>query len=655
MLDDGVSGCQPQGYLCGSEKRELGVPKDGEGTLTLKHTIPNIGLVRFPVYPPADELVALLQATGEMSRLKQLKHVGALESALPGITHSRWDYVMSMLYVASRIEVPGGNSKFKVGSAEFSSAIAAVQCAALLSNIGHLPGTFAVEKGVARYLWDINRERPLEELRKLLEMTEPSYSALDSLREPVRDYLWASDYARVNRILGLLKAAQWVVQNELPNRLGHVLGDFYVWLLFPDTDGNSLQWNKVYRLFELVRRLSYLNLDSSFSDAPVRVIVSRLVGESDTESPNRFTVDDLERIMEVLSSYEHVVYWHLYHRPECRSIVAIVAALVHQKLAEAKQPGELVRRWLTGSDIGVVFDISYLEQENRINQVASITTRSHFVSMAGPIARLESDLRRKVMRNAGCASVLSYRPWLYEARMEPDEFTVDLYSHSKGTPALIGRFIAWVMRELDYREKSSDDVYGLLCKQDIEGIYAALLAHAVLLSYQDVRLELSAWPLSRLGLFPGNDSVDQTRVWASSATLDTPFIEHIVRRRSKPSEPSLRSLQAELQGLVRLRNRLSREMQENSRYERSVSRFLVLTSSVRLTRGDERLMEFDGGIVKVNIRTGAMTFYGLETKSSRSGEHAANSLERRLREKMGIATRAKKLGKSSAFVELTWR
>lgn len=628
----------------------MSLPKDGEGMLTLKHTVPNIGLVRFPLYPPADGLFALLQAKGEVSRLKLLRHVGVLESALPGISHSRWDFTVSMLYVASRIEVPGGNSQFKIGRAEFSSAIAAVQCAALLSNIGHLPGTFAVEKGVARYLWDVNRERPLGELRRLLDMTGPSYSVLDRLGEFVTDYLWSADYARVNRVLGLLKAAQWAVLDESPEHLKYVLEDFYRWLLLPDAAGNLPRWEKIHRLYELVRRLSYLNLDTSYCDAPVRVVITRLASDSDG-----LAIGDLERIMEVLSSYEHVVYCHLYHRPECRKIVAITASLVHQRLAEAKQPGELLRSWLVESDIGTVFDLLRLEQEDCLNRAVSITTRSHFVSIDGPLARLESELRRRVMRDDGCASILSYQPWFHEARIEPDEFTVDLYSRGNGTIALIGRFIAWVMQRLDYREKSSDDVYGLLCRQDVDGIYATLLAQAVPLLYRDVRLELSAWPLSRLGLFPGNDSVDQTRIWASSATLDTAFIKHIVRRKSKPSEPGLRSLQAELEGLVRLRNRLNREMQKSSRYERSVSRFLVLTASVRLTRDGERLMEFDGGIVKVNARTGAMTLYGLETKSSRSGEHAANSLERRLREKMGITTRATRLGRNSAFVGLAWR
>lgn len=83
--------------------------------LTLKHTVPNIGLVRFPLCPPADDLFALLQGKREVSRLKQLRHVGVLESALPGISRSRWDFTVSMLYVASRIEVPGGNSSCKGG------------------------------------------------------------------------------------------------------------------------------------------------------------------------------------------------------------------------------------------------------------------------------------------------------------------------------------------------------------------------------------------------------------------------------------------------------------------------------------------------------------------------------------------------------------
>lgn len=130
-------------------------------SMRIRHTIPNIGLVEVDLYPPADDLYLFMRTQGEVERLHTLRHLGALERVFPGVPHSRWDYTVSMLYVTSHDCSPGMKTSIRYGRMEFSSVTAAAQCAALLSNIGHLPGTFAVEKGVARYLYEQNPEDPL--------------------------------------------------------------------------------------------------------------------------------------------------------------------------------------------------------------------------------------------------------------------------------------------------------------------------------------------------------------------------------------------------------------------------------------------------------------------------------------------------------------
>lgn len=127
---------------------------------SIDYSIPNVGPVTIPLYPPADDVYSLLLDAGEINRLERLKHIGALEYAFPGIAHTRWDYTVSMLYVVTRLRRLVTNSAFALGAGNFSSMAAALQCLALLSNIGHLPGTYGVEKGVARFLLSNNRQSP---------------------------------------------------------------------------------------------------------------------------------------------------------------------------------------------------------------------------------------------------------------------------------------------------------------------------------------------------------------------------------------------------------------------------------------------------------------------------------------------------------------
>jgi hypothetical protein len=61
---------------------------------------------------------------------------------------------------------------FTLGGVSFSSSLAAFQTIALAWNIGHLPGTFGVEKGVHRFLMNRSRNNPTEFLQ-VAHRTDP--------------------------------------------------------------------------------------------------------------------------------------------------------------------------------------------------------------------------------------------------------------------------------------------------------------------------------------------------------------------------------------------------------------------------------------------------------------------------------------------------
>ena len=129
----------------------------------MRHILPQIGPIEVSLYSPADKLYEILENNNEIRRLNCLRHLGALTSALPGARLYRWDYTVALLYFSQQLKVPKFKTSIRLGNVNFSSLTAALQCASLLWNIGHLPGTYAAEKGVCRYLINNDNKHPVSD------------------------------------------------------------------------------------------------------------------------------------------------------------------------------------------------------------------------------------------------------------------------------------------------------------------------------------------------------------------------------------------------------------------------------------------------------------------------------------------------------------
>ena len=138
----------------------------------IEHVVPQVGPVQVRLFSPANELLEILREKKEVNRLSSLRHLGALSFALEGARLARWDYTVALLYYSSQMTIPKFNSKFTIGRVKFSSTIAALQVASLAWNIGHLPGTFSVEKGVYRYLSSRSPQFPASALNWKFRSTD---------------------------------------------------------------------------------------------------------------------------------------------------------------------------------------------------------------------------------------------------------------------------------------------------------------------------------------------------------------------------------------------------------------------------------------------------------------------------------------------------
>ena len=416
-----------------------------ESTLKIEHVIPHLGPTIIPLYPPADKLYSLLLKCNETERLKALLHLGALSEALPGARHARWDYTVSLLYYAQALKLRGMNSAFTLGRAEFSSAQAALQTIALCWNIGHLPGTFLVEKGVYRWLHETGRKNPANELK----WPKNKKNNIPHIRKQANRFLREQDYLGVARVLAVIKLL--FILDDTDNELCNVVFDFAVRFLLSYEKGDSKQWYKLSRAFTIVRHLAYLTIDISLAGLEwCPSIPSLLRQEVNREGTDLQELSD--RIGEVLSPIERLVYTSLYHRETSRKEAAIVADWVYKKLMQSKSARAKISTWMKKGDFGDL-RIGDKPASGSVEMAGSIRLRTHFVGTDLSPVEIELLLRRK---NFVYPLALNYQAWNSEAMIEPDELIIDGIVRQRATSSDVGRLLAWMIGQFESPNAGAD-------------------------------------------------------------------------------------------------------------------------------------------------------------------------------------------------------
>lgn len=604
----------------------------------LRHVIPQLGLQEVVLHPPAESVYTRLQAEKEVERLNQLRHLGALSRAFPGTRQARWDYTFAMLHYSSELRVPGMNSRFRLGRVEFSSAIAALQTIALLWNVGHLPGTFSVEKGVYRYMHSVRPDEPAE----VLIWPHDGTGAVSTFKSGANRLLQSYDYLGLARVLAVIKVLSFSAGTD--DDLHPLFEEFAGRFLLEINLEHSGQWPKLRRAFRLIRHLAYLTLDAPFTGLSwmprIPVFLQQTLASGTTDLSR---ID--AKVSEVLSPIERSIYESVYHSPEARRESALVAEQVVEHLSRLPEPaaaGE-IQGWM-GCGLFEELDLGRTPSPSEVKRVVAIRLRSHFSLPAESPAELEDDLKQRGFTHA---AVFQYPAWNSDILLEPDELIIDVMTTAAVTANQVGKVILWIISRLDNLSAQPDDVVSVWIKNELESAYASLLSSAIQLCYEGVSARLEPWRLREFGLFP-DGGIAETRgaIWASTARLDDRVTRYLVRDRSKSIPSQLRDQYAELMGLRELRLWLRRKWAGKKELRQ---RWLVVTSSVQFCRDSRRLIEFDGGLVKLSTRSGRMTWYGLESKTG--GGSPLHSLNRRIRV-LGITGNTHSLTSRYAVLEL---
>jgi hypothetical protein len=571
-----------------------------KATNKIAHMLPIVGHVELLLYPPADRIHSVLLSHQERRRLDQLRHLGSFTHAFPGTRHMRWDYTVAMLYYASLIKGAGANSSFRIGSMEYSSLTSALQCCCLVWNIGHLPGTFAVEKGVYQYLHSQNASKPAS---SLLWPGEDN-PRVQKIAEQANALLRDDDYLAVARVLAILKLLHYAKGEE--EWLFDWVAEFAAPFMLGYEDRASLQWHKIGTVFPLVRHTAHLTVDHGISGLGWIPDIPALVKWIVSLSPPFETMRDT--ISELLSPVERQICDRLYHSEPARKESAIVSDHVHRYLNGKSNASKTIMRWLHESAFRRL-KLGRITPLQECQVAASLRLRSHFSVPTRSVVDIEKELRSK---HFDLPIGLEYRSWNSDVMAEPDELIIDVMTTDTPKTTDVGKLLAWCIRRFeDFSAKPQDD-FSILRKIELESTYADLLMRAFKLSRPEIAMRFQPWPLAQFGIF--KDFLESTArggLWASNATMDDPITKHIVRDRSSDVPSRLRANYIEMQGVIHLRQLLRRRWTSSKPRQRCI----LVMGSVRFSNKERDLLEFDGGILTVSCRGGRMEWYGLESKS----------------------------------------
>lgn len=620
--------------------------------VTISYSVPHIGPVDIPLYSPADEVYSLLNSAGEIARLEHLNHIGALSYVFPGISHTRWDYTVSMLYVVTRLRKLVTSSEFSLGEATFSSMAAALQCLALLSNIGHLPGTYCVEKGVARFLLGRSRASPSNCLFE--DTLGADLSKIDQVVDGANGYLRENDYLALNRLCAIVKlATNFRGKVQVPEWLTK---DFFTPFIIRSLRSDDPRWSELDEFFDASRRLAYLNRDSTLIHSPVTVGLSPLI--SNLVDPKGLTKEALLQSREITSAYEHILYEKFYYAPQARKAIAVVATSVLDFLRGQADAESKIADWMYDHVMDNVIDPQVIRHTivDAI-RVGAVSLRTFFCSLSGTESEIESRLEQLLRLSqqhdaqpavAVCKYVPSDSPYVFE----PDQFHLDALVLKNAQASHVGRLLKWIADDLEDRHDDPADFYAWYVKPEVGRIHENLFSQLIEIAWPEFHAKIRSWPLSRLGKFKMRDGErDDIPIWHASSDLNDKFTKHIVRDISDVP-PALTSIRDELRGLAQLRTQLRRPWRNNRARPRK-SHFLI-TASIRLskdTTGEPMEREFDGGILQISSRTGSARLYLLETKGAQTPIAAENALKKKL-EALKIGGSVARLRSRSAYATL---
>lgn len=267
----------------------------------LQYNIASQGSLRTFLYGYPNELFKLLSEYDYDEKLHNMKQLGALQNYLRGAHHTRYEYVFlqwTLIHeMCQRNKSSGLGSnlnqnfnKFKIGNKNPTKA-EILQMLSILTNIGHLPATFT-SSSVLLTLLNNNEDNIRTAFRSGLYQDK---YILDEL-------LKNDDIYKIHLANSMFNVHRIDKRNENAKKLK----ELSLWILRNYILREESENIELWETYDLIRKISYLILDSNYAPIPFKLDFSSilmLLDDKDSVLSNKRsnfqkTLDKMDDVLE---------------------------------------------------------------------------------------------------------------------------------------------------------------------------------------------------------------------------------------------------------------------------------------------------------------------------------------------------------------------
>lgn len=291
---------------------------------SIKYTLPFLGQAEVKLYDESVEIYSFLEQHNQISRLKSLNQLGIISEVIQTAHHPKFEYIFFQLYITEKLKELKGlypinrNIIRKINGAEL------LKIWALLLPIGHLPGTFPVEKAVLRYCSNSSnfRESFLGTIKE-----KGIKGHVDGLitRQNVYSFYHALTFLKLSRY------CHNKTQVSFCRKASELLS-----LYCCNTNKESILSLK--ELFVKIRKFSYVVLDSYYTGARNILNVEDL-GKLSGLIPNQH----FENLIRSLDAY---LMNQIYKNKECTIAEIILYQGFYEELKKHRSPKYLIDNYM---------------------------------------------------------------------------------------------------------------------------------------------------------------------------------------------------------------------------------------------------------------------------------------------------------------------
>ncbi|MBF4475458.1 hypothetical protein [Methanobacterium formicicum] len=277
---------------------------------SFKYYLPQFGEIEAFIWKPyAVNCYKLLHKKGHIKRMGRMDQLGVIRNVYQGAHHHRWEYVVLQLYLLNLLQDSnlniGTNSNIELIDGIEFSGIEILQMWVLLLNAGHLPGTFSTEKAIMKYC-KTNR----------LFKNSILNGIPDDKKQWFKEQLKNENLYEVHRILICFHLERYkrlscydVDGNSLIDILQRVLSFF---VIDAEEESKFLKQIKLRHVYNMIRRVSYLFLDSQYAPFPISFSLSRMLVNVNVWLDDLISIPP-SPIVKTLDAFENLLSMNLYH------------------------------------------------------------------------------------------------------------------------------------------------------------------------------------------------------------------------------------------------------------------------------------------------------------------------------------------------------